>query len=722
MKIKLKLMSQNYSIKKIRFSFIAILFCVQIIQSQVVINTLSELKSYMTQDNVNAIMASGTYYINSSHTGEGNLFPNPIMMEFTGSNSTYDFTGVTFEFDTEILDDYGNIEVVEMRTYGDNNVMKNLTMVDVGTGEPRNRARAIHLDGLNNRIEGFHITVKGSYPYGYGDLFGKGGGSVIGHRKHSGILVRGDGNHIKDCTLIHRSYGHGIFIQGGKNVLIEGVYIEGDDLRTTDDVLLESGTAADNVNFMTVWGYTVPAGYMFSKQEDGIRTYASAGLYTNDKTGDDTVSYTENVTIKDCTVKHMRSGYSFAFGSGDFLIENSSSLECESGFTVLSGGVIKNCSADAKYGAVYGNAYDWHGSITADITILNSENGYGPHHLAYIGGSDSNITLRTEDGSVAKGRSIQMAGEKNDMRMLNGVNASQTRHSSTDNILTNYTGYPVVLDQGVITINEETYNWEATGNTINTCSIDDVINNGTNNTVTEIDCESENVALTGVATQSSVAYDGVPARAIDGDTNGSFGGDSVTHTDPSVQDAWWQVSLNSESIIGEIKIFNRTGRQSYIDRLANFGVYVYDENGEETFSKIFENDPPNTSVSIDAGGVKAKVVKIVQLDDSVVLSLAEVEVYSTSTLSVEDKEFEKAIHVYPNPVESALSVSLIAANINNQKTKLVLYSIEGQKLLEQEVFDITNEIDLDLSHLTTGVYFLSIKNENKRIIKKIIKK
>tara|TARA_R110002072_G_scaffold29258_2_gene92858 strand:+ start:54837 stop:55079 length:243 start_codon:yes stop_codon:yes gene_type:complete len=73
---------------------------------EVTIKSLSELKSYFSQDNITAVMTPGTYVINSTITVKGNLFPDPIMFEFTGSNSTYDFTGVTFELNTEILNDY----------------------------------------------------------------------------------------------------------------------------------------------------------------------------------------------------------------------------------------------------------------------------------------------------------------------------------------------------------------------------------------------------------------------------------------------------------------------------------------------------------------------------------------------------------------------------------------------------------------------------------------
>ncbi|MEQ9304648.1 MAG: hypothetical protein RJQ14_12135, partial [Marinoscillum sp.] len=222
--------------------------------SQTTISSLSQLKDRLDDSNGNFKMTPGTYYFNSDNTGPGKLFGDESILLFTGSNNTFDFTGVKFEFDTEALDEFTDW-VVEFWPVGNNNVYLNLTMEDIGMNVVGRGGEAIHLDGADNRIEGFHITVRGSFPYGYGDIFGKGGGSVIGHQKHAGILVRGDRNHVKNCTLIMQSYGHGIFMQGSHDAIVEGCYVEG-ELSTVSAVLAEEGTGspADNVDFETVWG------------------------------------------------------------------------------------------------------------------------------------------------------------------------------------------------------------------------------------------------------------------------------------------------------------------------------------------------------------------------------------------------------------------------------------------------------------------------------------
>ena len=60
----------------------------------------------------------------------------------------------------------------------------------------------------------------------------------------------------------------------------------------------------------------------------------------------------------------------------------------------------------------------------------------------------------------------------------------------------------------------------------------------------------------GKATQSSVAYEGAPQRAIDGNTNQAYDGNSVTHT-ATEKNPWWMVDLGGVKDIGRIHILNR---------------------------------------------------------------------------------------------------------------------------------------------------------------------
>ncbi|WP_344931057.1 discoidin domain-containing protein, partial [Aquimarina addita] len=107
-----------------------------------------------------------------------------------------------------------------------------------------------------------------------------------------------------------------------------------------------------------------------------------------------------------------------------------------------------------------------------------------------------------------------------------------------------------------------------------------------------------NLALDGAAAQSTTAYSGDASRAIDGNTDGKWSNNSVTHTASGTAGAWWQVRLAETTNIGDIKIFNRTD-SCCSDRLSNFTVKIGDGNGNWVFSKTYTTTP-NPSMTIDA--------------------------------------------------------------------------------------------------------------------------
>ena len=131
-----------------------------------------------------------------------------------------------------------------------------------------------------------------------------------------------------------------------------------------------------------------------------------------------------------------------------------------------------------------------------------------------------------------------------------------------------------------------------------------------------------NLAPDGIASQSSTLFNAVAGRAIDRDTNGEWVGGSITHTSNEAN-PFWQVALAETSDIEEIVLFNRIDNCCE-ERLTNFTVSILN-NGTTIFSQSY-NQTVNGSLSIDVPNVIGDVVKV-QLDETNVLSLAEVEVY-----------------------------------------------------------------------------------------------
>jgi len=151
----------------------------------------------------------------------------------------------------------------------------------------------------------------------------------------------------------------------------------------------------------------------------------------------------------------------------------------------------------------------------------------------------------------------------------------------------------------------------------------------TNSNAVEATPKGANLALNGIATQSTTGYGGLPEKAIDGNTDGDFNNGSVSHTDTIDADKWWQVDLGEDKKIDDITIFNRT-QGTYGERLNNYTVSVIDSEHNIVFSQFFEDYPdPSININTGTGGVIGQIVKITKTSEEPI-TLAEVEVYGTS--------------------------------------------------------------------------------------------
>lgn len=147
--------------------------------------------------------------------------------------------------------------------------------------------------------------------------------------------------------------------------------------------------------------------------------------------------------------------------------------------------------------------------------------------------------------------------------------------------------------------------------------------------------DAVNVALSGIANQSSTGFGGVASRAIDGNIDGRWGISSTTHTGNQV-DAWWQVNLSQTAHdLKQIVLFNRT--HCCNTRLSNFRVSVFDGTTE-----VFAQDYFQSGAVADGGMLRIKLPAGIRGDRVQVklngknndgngyLSLAEVQVWAST--------------------------------------------------------------------------------------------
>jgi hypothetical protein len=227
--------------------------------------------------------------------------------------------------------------------------------------------------------------------------------------------------------------------------------------------------------------------------------------------------------------------------------------------------------------------------------------------------------------------------------------------------------------------------------------------------------QRESIAVNGTATQSETTapqWYVEASRAIDGNVNGhwSGGNGSVTHT--AGVNPWWQVDLGSNKNIEEIKIYNRTDANP--QNLSNFTVTVTNTSGRTVFSKTYA-DYPNPFLVIETGDISGRIVKV-QKNDIGTLTLAEVLIFATSQpLSINIYD-EIKVSVFPNPTTDKLIISIP----NNVLKRYTLYNLSGQMISTNNTN--TKEVEINVSKLSMGIYFLKMEGDKFYGIHKIIKK
>ncbi|MFI3265120.1 MAG: hypothetical protein SNG38_07905 [Rikenellaceae bacterium] len=446
----------------------------------ITIRSIDELMRYLEMDNINAKMEPGVYQITTAIAEQYAKISDATQSDkslfmFEGDNSTYDFTDVKFEITTDILSAVGSYSLYTYHLTGSNIYLKNLESEFIGETYPKSGGASVEMDGSDNTIDGFNLTNRGSYPYGYGDLFGKGSSYTIKFYKHCGILIRGTRPTLKNTTLKQFAFGHAIFIQGATDAVIDNCHVES-EVNTTDAVLAEVGTAAANIDFMTDWGYTVPAGYTFALCEEGYRCYSTGKVLG---TGEDTS--TKNISITNSTAHQVRSAFNTHFNAGTQYVENCVATDSEIGFDVGTSADVVNCAANANYGPAIIYSYNSYKNSNIELEILPSEYIHGNEILAYMGGSGHDFTF-TESAEITEKQSyhddleIMFGGIRTGLRFVNENNddysSSQNGHSPSSNTMYNDTFYPVNLYS------------QSSKNTVT--SKGEVTNNGSSNVVTEL--------------------------------------------------------------------------------------------------------------------------------------------------------------------------------------------------------------------------------------------
>lgn len=350
--------------------------------------TLEDLREAIGRSNQNIVMSPGKYNITD-------LPSSSRSFNFSGSNNTVDLVGVHIEVPvgSTARESYITME-------GNNNTLLGGTFEDIYTNgmtqvsdfvRYNNDAdlssglkgdAVMHIIGDDNVIDGIKMTVRGSFPYGYGSIFGIGRGSTFGLNKRCGILVTAEGTTIQNSELQLESFCHGIYMQSpADNTLIRNVLVEG-DVRATNDMLQEGPNSLPFRNdYKTVDGDAIEADEVNSLSEDGIRVYSGGG----------------SVVVENSTVKKMRGGFRLYLASSA-TVSNSTAVDCgATNYNMPKGGKVTNSSGNFTFAPLSDFRLS-RSNQDLDMTILPSPNAVGSHNIADILGGNHDIVFRRADG------------------------------------------------------------------------------------------------------------------------------------------------------------------------------------------------------------------------------------------------------------------------------------------------------------------------------------
>lgn len=340
---------------------------------------------------------------------------------FSGNDNTFDLSGVTIEFDTALRGAlHAPIHTDEFLIKGSGNTIKGLMITNIGNGIAMGGA-VIGVTGGGNTLRDCTIRVQGSAPYGYGDLFGKGG------HKHSGMHITGNGTRVFGCKIFTRAFGHAFYLQEDcADCSFEDCYAEG-VMRRTDEILAETSGMAFDRKFRTEMKNRsgearILPGYMKALSEDGFRTYGTH----------------KNLSFKNCTAKNMRGGFELRTKTAPRL-ENCTAIGCERAFWVSTGAAVTKCQGDAQFGPLL---YVEEDNATVDVKLLPTEaDNIAVHAIAAIYGNGNKVTLSAQGNRVHELPILVGFGPP-------GMGENMAAHSVKDTrglVLCNETAMPVVI-------------------------------------------------------------------------------------------------------------------------------------------------------------------------------------------------------------------------------------------------------------------------------------
>jgi hypothetical protein len=432
-----------------------------IARNKIEVSSVKELRAVMTESHQQIVMAPGTYVVSD-------LLDSKTVFHLSGSDSVYDLSGVTLQIPLSTLRKMASKGAHGRAAYritGDRITLKGgtfentyddgmTTVTDFGKYNqnkhyhPAGGMNEMSISGDDVQVIACKLTVRGSFPYGYGNMYGIGRGNVVGLKKHGGIHSTGDRLIIDGCRVKMESFCHAIFFTDGDGITVRNTLVEG-GVRPSNDLYDETndGDLAKRFDYKVQWpesvkGLPIPRDHMLNLTEDGIRAYPGTG----------------HVTVDNCKVVKARGGIKLYMAKGA-TVSNCQVLDCViQGYSLPSRGTITHCSGNVAYGPLLYIHFDSHRSQHIDLEVLPSPHGLGDHPLAAINGSAHSIHFTAQGNPVPETLRPIIVGHPLRFDFLcvdypdvpdgyekRFAKYAKKRYKASNITLTNGTAHPVVL-------------------------------------------------------------------------------------------------------------------------------------------------------------------------------------------------------------------------------------------------------------------------------------
>ncbi len=150
-------------------------------------------------------------------------------------------------------------------------------------------------------------------------------------------------------------------------------------------------------------------------------------------------------------------------------------------------------------------------------------------------------------------------------------------------------------------------------------------------------------------------------------------------------------------------------------------THVLTLDAGSAYSYLWSTNQTSQTITIDGGvaglGIHNYSVTITTPEGCTATD--NINVMVNPCTSIDNENSDMGVEVYPNPTNGIVNLS-IAGNISNS-LEINIFDIAGKVVISKTHESGTENVKIDMSELSDGVYFVKIYNGSDIVVKKIVK-